>query len=312
MSYNYVIYHGGCLDGFTSFIILHNSKLIKKDALIYHDQPHSKSVPPNIKGKDIIIMDVAYKKEILQQIFNLAKSVVFIDHHDSISLDVQNLHNIKNHTIIYDEKESGASLTWKFIHKKKKIPLFIKYIKDNDIGAWKFKNTESFIIALRVHYSTKLTDHNVKAWKKLITNTQEVYSLIKKGNQYKVYYDHLLEENLKKYSLMQFPGEKIMHLFPNMKLGQYRVAVYNGSGCPNSSILGREFASRINCDFAIIWTYNIDRNEYVLQFRSSEVDVGEIAKAFGGGGHILASAGSFSANKYNIKDLFLPEALPRN
>jgi nanoRNase/pAp phosphatase (c-di-AMP/oligoRNAs hydrolase) len=67
----------------------------------------------------------------------------------------------------------------------------------------------------------------------------------------------------------------------------------------------------IDCNFAIIWTYHMDRKEYVLSFRSKEVDVGSIAAIFGGGGHKLASACSFSANKYNIQDLFFPNSLPR-
>lgn len=310
--YDYVIYHGGCLDGYTSFVILSMSNLIKKNALVYHDQPYAKVPPPNIRGKNIIIMDVAYKKEILQEIFNQANHVTFIDHHDSIRDDVNNMKNTKNNIIIYDEKESGASLTWKFIHKNKPMPLFIKYIKDNDIGAWKLNNTLFFILALRVHYSTRPgIKENLIEWRKLFS-TKEVKKLITKGKTYMEYHDHLLSENLKRYSMMQFPGPTVLHLFPNLSLGQYKVAVYNGAGCPNASILGKEFVTQKECDFALLWVLNIDRNEYVVQFRSNGVDVGAIAKAFNGGGHKMASAGSFAATMFSIKDLFMPNSLPRS
>ncbi len=96
-----------------------------------------------------------------------------------------------------------------------------------------------------------------------------------------------------------------------MKPGQYRVAVICGSGCPSSSRLGNKKRETIDCDFAIIWSYHMDRKEYVLSFRSKEVDVGKIAAIFGGGGHKLASACSFPANKYHIQDLFFPNSLPR-
>ena len=64
--YDYVIYHKRCYDGFTGFLILHNSNTIKKTAQIYPDVPSAKHLPPNIRGKNVIIIDVAYKYEILR------------------------------------------------------------------------------------------------------------------------------------------------------------------------------------------------------------------------------------------------------
>lgn len=49
----------------------------------------------------------------------------------------------------------------------------------------------------------------------------------------------------------------------------------------------------------------MDTKQYVLSFRSKNIDVGKIANIFGGGGHKLASACSFLANKYHIQDLFV-------
>ena len=52
----------------------------------------------------------------------------------------------KKVTIVYDEKESGASLTWKFLFPKQQMPLFIRYIKDNDIEEW-VKRTEGMSLS---------------------------------------------------------------------------------------------------------------------------------------------------------------------
>ncbi len=62
MKYNYIIYHKNCFDGFTSLIIFIKSNNYEKKHTIYPDVPSSNKIPPNIKGKNIIIMDVAYKK----------------------------------------------------------------------------------------------------------------------------------------------------------------------------------------------------------------------------------------------------------
>ena len=48
-----------------------------------------------------------------------------------------------------------------------------------------------------------------------------------------------------------------------------------------------------------------------MSMRSNTVNVSEIAKLFGGGGHELAAACSFSASKYRIEDLFQNESLNR-
>lgn len=314
MLYNYAIYHKNCQDGFSSLIILLYSKQISKDAIIYHDVPSAHYPPREIDNKDIIIMDVAYKYDILKKIIERAKSVTFIDHHVTIKNDVEKLKNTfgKKITIIYDEKESGASLTWKFLFKNKKLPLFIKYIRDNDIGTWKLKHTKPFIYALRVKYEIDLKYDVIKKWNDLFDNNK-VKNLIKRGKIYEEYAESLLEENIRKYSLESFPSEKIYEKYIDFfdKPGQYKVAVICGCGCPSTSLIGNKIMDEIKCDFAIIWTFSIERKDYILSFRSKEIDVGKIASIFGGGGHKLASACSFSAKLYSIQDLFFEHSLPR-
>ena len=51
--YNYVIFHKGCFDGFTSFIILTKTGKISKGATIYPDVPSAKFAPPQINNKDV-------------------------------------------------------------------------------------------------------------------------------------------------------------------------------------------------------------------------------------------------------------------
>jgi uncharacterized protein len=311
--YNYAIYHKNCLDGFASLIVLIKSQLLDKNSIIFRDMPSANTPPKGIDDKDIIIMDVAYKYNVLRDIVMRAKSVIFIDHHVTIKEDVQKLSGQYGDKIkiVYNEYESGVSLTWKYFFKKQKIPLFIKYIKDNDIGEWKYKFTKQFIYALRVHYEMRETSEVIAQWNELF-DTKQVKSLIKLGKKYEQYAEHLLNENLRRYSLELFPSEKIYEKFSDhfMKPGQYKVAVFN-NGCPNASLLGNRAVETLDCDFALIWTYNMEKKEYIISLRSKEADVGKIATAFGGGGHTFASAISLSSNKYNIQDLFFAESLPR-
>ena len=313
--YNYIIFHKGCFDGFTSFVILSNTNAIANDCVIFPDVPSAKYVPSQIENKNIIIMDVAYKYDILKQICNKAKHVTFIDHHITIHDDVLKLKNENNSklNIIYDEKECGASLTWKYFHKKVPLPLLVRYIKDNDTGTWKLKHTHSFMAGISPYYDTSLTKENLKNWNNLL-KFEKIKQIIKRGKIYREYIEHLLEFNSKKYSMESFPSEKIYDQFPEYfkKPGQYKVAVVCGSGCPSTSLLGLKMMETIDCDFVVMWSLNLDRKEYILAFRSKVTDVGKIAQMFGGGGHTLAAACSFPINKYNIQDLFFPMSLPRH
>lgn len=315
--YNYVIYHRGCYDGFSSFIILDKSGRISEDAIIFPDVPSAKNAPKDIYDKDVIIMDTAYNYDILMEIFKLAKSITFIDHHVTIRDDViklkKEIDNFDNKIkIIYDESECGSSLTWNFLFPNKKLPLFLKYIKANDIGKWdRYKHTYNFMANLNVNYKTELTEKNIKKWQTLF-DKNHVKDMIKKGKIYREYIDYMLDANTNKYSMMAFPSEKIYEDFTDYfkKPGQYKVAV-SSFPCPDASQLGNKMMKEIRCDFVIFFSHNLDRHEYVLIFRSLEIDVGKIAKMFSGGGHKLAAACSISMDKYSIDELFMNDPLPR-
>lgn len=313
--FDYVIYHKNCYDGFCGFFILSCTGKIMDDATIYPDVPSAKFPPPNLHNKTVIIIDVAYKKSVLEKIFSQAKYVLFIDHHITIKNDVVQLITMYNekHDVVYNDEKSGASLVWNYFYPKKTMPWFVKYIEDNDIGRWKYKHTIPFILALHVNYPTDLSKKNLTKWHELY-DASKIKHLIKLGNIYSQYEENLLESNAKKYSLESFPSEKLYNDFKHFfeKPGQYKVAVVNGNGCPSVSLLGNKIVSDINCDFCIIWSLHMDRKEYVLSFRSKTTNVGDIAKLFDGGGHTLASACSIPLTKYSITDLFFPNSLPRN
>lgn len=313
--YNYVIYHKGCIDGFTGFFILHTTKNISSKAKIYPDVPSAKTPPNNIEDKDVIIIDVAYKYDVLKEIMRVAKSVTFIDHHVSIKDDVQKIIkelNSKKNIVIYDEEKSGASLTWEYFYPKTKMPYFVRFVEDNDIGRWALKYCKEFIIALETKFKLDNTSENLKKWK-LLFDKKTIKYLISKGKVYMEYRNHLLDINSHRFSLEYFPSNQLYNDFSTefMKPGQYKVALYCGSGCPSGSDVGKRIVETVDCDFAIMWVYNMDKKEYVLSFRSASTDVTPFARIFGGGGHKLASACSFPDTKYNIKDLFFTNSLPR-
>src|SRR5690606_1940829 len=108
--------------GFAGFLILTTTDKISHNAIIYPDIPSAKEPPPNLENKNVIIIDVAYKKNILEQIFKKANFVLFIDHHVTIRNDVLQLITIFEniHKVVYDSSKSGATLTWDYFYPNKK------------------------------------------------------------------------------------------------------------------------------------------------------------------------------------------------
>ena len=75
----------------------------------------------------------------------------------------------------------------------------------------------------------------------------------------------------------------------------------------NSSHWISEIGSKLSqeCDFAMIWYHDHKRKKIKVSLRASHdhMDVSEVARSFGGGGHKLA-AGFTLPPKFCIEDLF--------
>lgn len=309
-TFDYVIYHKYCLDGFAGFFVLTKTNLMDEKCVIFPDKPSTTKIPLNISDKNIIIIDVAYKNSILEEIIKVSKTTLFLDHHVTIYDGTMKLLSkyADKFTYIYNVEKSGCSITWDYFFANKKLPKFLKYIEDNDIGRWKYKYTKAFVSALQIKMGASLDIEILKKWDKLFDKA-EVTRLINMGIKYNEYEKYMVEKKIKNHEIKFFPSKK---LFENinkqndnffLRPGQYKVAIMNG-GCPSTGMTGTELVRRIECDFAIVWEFSITNNRYILSFRSEGTDVGRIASIFGGGGHIYAAACTIYKDKYDITDLF--------
>jgi uncharacterized protein len=298
--FNYVIYHNHCFDGYTSFISLLLADKVSKDAYIYPDYPSTKLLPPKIEGKNIIIMDVAYSSQLIKEISKKANIVYFMDHHITIYEDIKNLHLESKHKIIYDVNKSGAGIVWDFFHHKKR-PLIIDLIEDHDIGRWSDERTKMFNAYLEVHMNTIPNNENIKLWKKLFNN-KYLLSLLKDGEKYLVYKNHLIEQNSKTIEMASFPSYNLVNKKIFDDTIKYKCAVLNNA-CPSISLLGSYIMQNMEqYDFVAFYHHKFNNNKLIISLRSNGVDVGSIAKKLGGGGHTYAAAFSYDGSIYDLFD----------
>lgn len=302
MKYNYIIFHKNCFDGFTGFYLFTKTDNYDPKPFVYPDYPSATEIPPGIDGKRIIIIDVAYKPSILKEIGERAEKVLFLDHHKSHEKEIQELNSSKLE-IVFKNDRCGGSLVWDYFFAGKERPEFLNYVEDNDLGLWKLQNTHDFITGLEVKHVMIPAFRNLKKWDKLLVPSY-LSKLISSGKKYNDYKQFLTAQNGKKYDMVYFPSDFMIKKL-SLDKKKHRVAVVNG-GSPSVSLLGKYIVETTDCDYCLIWRYDLKTLNYVLSFRSNKIDVGEIAKGLGGGGHKFASAVTVSAVDIPITNLFDP------
>jgi oligoribonuclease NrnB/cAMP/cGMP phosphodiesterase (DHH superfamily) len=279
-----VIYHAPCSDGLTSALTAY---LFFKDSgkkIEYYGESHGND-PPNVVGKNVLICDFSYKKNILDKMIGEAKNLLVIDHHISAKNELSELHDDYK---IFDMNHSGAVLTWNYFYPDKEAPLLYKYVEDRDIWKKEMPNTDAFV-----------------SWFYNLEQTFEIYE--------KYLDDELLLKNINDKGLSYIELNNIYikdiasHAVPIFtKINKkYHFVSYINSNMLKSDIGHEIFKIYPNCSFSAV--YNIakyNRTFYSLRSTNDHEDVSQIAKCFGGGGHRNASGLTLSYVSNTIGDKY--------
>jgi oligoribonuclease NrnB/cAMP/cGMP phosphodiesterase (DHH superfamily) len=270
-SVNCVLYHANCVDGCGAAYAAWKRLGDKAE---YHAVHHGDD-PPDVKGKNVAILDFAYDKGTTQYLTLSANELMIIDHHRSNMLELQGFCNA-----IFDMHKSGAALAWEFFHEDKPTPSFIKYIEDRDLWKWELPYSHEFSTGFEmVPLDFRLYDR--------FQDEAAVEGIIKLGH-YILPYRNAVIKKLCKHAASK-------------KMGEHSVLVLN---TPYSmSEVGNELAR--NCDIAVVWYYDHFKKCIKISFRAinESVDVSTIAKKFGGGGH-KSAAGCRLPSGMSIEELF--------
>lgn len=139
------IYHGKCADGFTAawavWKTLGDCDFV---AGVYG------VAPPDVTGRDVIMVDFSYKRPALEQMAKAARSIIILDHHKTAAEDLAGLGYIPEQYndfvetddpaarigVVFDMERSGAQIAWDFFHDAAR-PLLVEYVGDRDL--WQFK-----------------------------------------------------------------------------------------------------------------------------------------------------------------------------
>jgi oligoribonuclease NrnB/cAMP/cGMP phosphodiesterase (DHH superfamily) len=257
------IYHGNCADGFGAAWVVRKAL---GDIEFYAGK--YQEAPPDVTGKDVLLVDFSYKRPVLLEMAKKANSILILDHHKTAVEDLVDLP--ANVTAKFDMGHSGAMLTWDHFFKDMPPPPLLLNIEDRDLWRFALQNTR------QIQANVFSYPYDFKVWDTLME--KDSVSLATDG-------EAIERKHFK--DIHELLGVTTREMI----IGGHRVPVANlpytmSSDAGHELAKGKKFA-------ACYWDTPTGR---VFSLRSNDngIDVSEVAKQYGGGGHRNASGFSVS------------------
>lgn len=113
----------------------------------------SDSLPSVSAGDNLVVVDFSFSAEAIEQWIRDGVKVEIIDHHKTAEEalnrfyveDFQDALNAEAHdewNVVFDMKECGATLAWKYFFCDKPMPVFLEYVRDRDLWWFELEGTE--------------------------------------------------------------------------------------------------------------------------------------------------------------------------
>lgn len=299
-----VIYHANCADGFSAAWCFWN---LSNKNFDFHPGVYSEA-PPDVTDRVVYLVDFSYKREVVNMMCGKAKHVYLIDHHKTaiddcgFLIDEGSDEYQKNFTWYVDLERSGAMLAWDFLHnvdwyandeglardiaKEHKPgdinyvtpPLLLGHVQDRDL--WKFKLEGSKPIHLAM---------SARNW-----TFEEFDNMMLKQHPTVLHSEGLAIErkHFKDLEGMLDMCEREMGILI------YSVVAANLPGWMASDGGNRILQRNPHTPFAASYYDTSTQRIFSLRSEDSRVDVSEIAKLYGGGGH--RNAAGFRVSRDHI------------
>lgn len=221
----------------------------------------------------VIVVDFSLPPEDMLRLAK-ARELVWIDHHKT---SLNELHDLaQDWPGIRDIGEAACVLSWRYFFPGKPLPRAVVLIGDRDIWRWAEADTGAFGEGL---YHEDTDPHNDHLWGPLLDDdAQAVAELVAKGSL-------LHEARLKRIE------RKIEAYGHAADFEGFRTLVINDRGSGEMGDLIQKAGYQIG--YCYVDHLQEGRLITFVTLYSNQVDVSEIAKRFGGGGHPGAAGFSF-------------------
>ena len=252
-----VIYHANCNDGWCAYWLVEvlASKLgfsVEGVPAQYGDEP------PGVRGRKVWVVDFSYPRDVLLRMADDAEQLLVLDHHRTARQQLDGLP-----FCVFDETKSGAMLVWEYIRDNwmelSDERRLVEYVQDRDLWKWELPHSREVNAALFA------LPKDTSEWS---TAARNLDWLIDKG--------HAILSHIR-----MVVGNTVEKCAIDVEVNGLDFSVVNSS--VYVSEIGEELLK--DCDVAVIWC-QLGNGKYLMSLRSrGNIDVSEMAKRIGGGGH---------------------------
>ena len=248
-----VFYHSNCIDGAVSARIVYETAPLAS----FHPIQYGDKEAINIQNENLVFLDWCPEPDDLVRLCETNKSVVVLDHHKTA---IERTKDIK-YPNLYGVREVGASgalLTWRYYGWEGEVPILVKYANDHDLWIRELPNVAEIV--------------------------RGMYLSIEDWDKWSLYSIKEFEESGR--VLSEFAKQQIDSAIEGMIVKRTAWGICGIINCPPcwvSEALNR-ICLETHVDYAMAYYDFKDQRRY--SFRSvGDMDVSEIACAYGGGGH---------------------------
>lgn len=252
------IYHKNCLDGFGAAWVF---KRYADREFDFHEGVYQND-PPDVEGRDVYLVDFSYKRPIVEQLREKANRVVLIDHHKSALDDLMPLIESRLIESLVSLEHSGAVLVWRWFHGNLTAPpKFLEHIEDRDLWRFALPFTREINATLYSYpFSFDVFDE---------LSAAPIDRLITEGTALTRAHNKTVDQIVRSNPRM-------------MVIGGHNVCVRNVAPQFQSDV-GNITAK--GAPFSAMYQDTAEGRIFSLRSVDGGLDVSEIAKQYGGGGH---------------------------
>ena len=222
-----------------------------------------------LQSSQVHILDFSYPRETMLELIQKHR-VTVLDHHETAQASIGDLPGCH-----FDIGHSGAVLAWEHFHPGKPMPQLLSYVEDRDLWKWEMENSREVNRAIMSY------DMDFGVWDELIYGGHE-------------------EEYPMRVNLLAIEGESILRdqvRTLERILSGVVTRELDGWNVPdvNTPILASEACEALlelnpDAPFAAAWHENSSGRKWSLRSRNDgPIDVGDVARRLGGGGHVHAA-----------------------
>lgn len=257
------IYHGNCADGFGAAWVFkrYADREFDFHAGVYQNDP------PDVTGRDVYLVDFSYKRPVVERMREQATRLVLIDHHKTAIDDLAPLIEAKQIESLVSLEHSGAMLAWHWFngHHYDEMPRLLRHIEDRDLWRFALHRTREIQACVFSH------PYDFDVWDELMQ--MDPQKLAEEGAAIERKHHKDIAE------LVKVCQRRI-------RIGGYDVWA---ASLPYTLTSDAGHLMAKGEPFAVCYWDTADGRVFSLRSQDDGLDVSEIAKQYGGGGHAHAA-----------------------